>query len=73
MSFNPFRAAKYAPTKFAIDLGLERSFALLQKLGDPHLRLPPTIHVAGTNGKGSVIAFLRALAEGAGITAHVYS
>ena len=56
-----------------IDLGLERSFALLQKLGDPHLRLPPTIHVAGTNGKGSVIAFLRALAEGAGITAHVYS
>ena len=56
-----------------IDLGLERSFALLQKLGDPHLRLPPTIHVAGTNGKGSVIAFLRALAEGAGSTAHVYS
>ena len=56
-----------------IDLGLERSFALLQKLGDPHLRLPPTIHVAGTNGKGSVIAFLRALAEGAHITAHVYS
>ena len=40
-----------------IDLGLERSFALLRKLGDPHLRLPPTIHVAGTNGKGSVIAF----------------
>ena len=56
-----------------IDLGLERSFALLRKLGDPHLRLPPTIHVAGTNGKGSVIAFLRALAEGAGITTHVYS
>ncbi len=56
-----------------IDLGLERSFELLQKLGDPHLRLPPTIHVAGTNGKGSVIAFLRALAEGTGITAHVYS
>ena len=56
-----------------IDLGLDRSFALLQKLGDPHLRLPPTIHVSGTNGKGSVIAFLRALAEGAGISAHVYS
>ena len=48
-----------------IDLGLERSFALLQKLGNPHLHLPPTIHVAGTNGKGSVIAFLRALAEAA--------
>ena len=56
-----------------IDLGLERSFALLRKLGDPHLRLPPTIHVAGTNGKGSVIAFLRALAEAGGVTTHVYS
>lgn len=56
-----------------IDLGLERSFALLQKLGDPHLRLPPTVHVAGTNGKGSVIAFLRSLTEAAGFTAHVYS
>jgi dihydrofolate synthase/folylpolyglutamate synthase len=56
-----------------IDLGLERSFALLQKLGDPHLHLPPTIHVAGTNGKGSVIAFLRALAEAGGVTTHVYS
>ncbi len=56
-----------------IDLGLERSFSLLQKLGDPHHRLPPTIHVAGTNGKGSVIAFLRAIAEASGATTHVYS
>ena len=46
-----------------IDLGLERSFALLRQLGDPQRHLPPTIHVAGTNGKGSVIAFLRAIAE----------
>jgi len=56
-----------------IDLGLERSFALLKRLGNPHHRLPPTIHVAGTNGKGSVIAFLRALAEAAGLSTHVYT
>ena len=56
-----------------IDLGLDRSFALLEKLGNPHHHLPPTIHVAGTNGKGSTIAFLRAMAEEAGLTVHVYS
>ncbi len=56
-----------------IDLGLDRSFALLEKLGNPHNHLPPTIHVAGTNGKGSTIAFLRAMAEGAGLKVHVYS
>ena len=56
-----------------IDLGLDRSFALLEKLGNPHRHLPPTIHVAGTNGKGSTIAFLRAMAEEAGLNVHVYS
>ncbi len=56
-----------------IDLGLDRSFTLLEKLGNPHQHLPPTIHVAGTNGKGSVIAFLRAIAEAAGLKVHVYS
>ena len=56
-----------------IDLGLDRVFELLKKLDNPHLRLPPTIHVAGTNGKGSVIAFLRAIAEASGATTHVYS
>ena len=56
-----------------IDLGLDRSFALLEKLGNPHHHLPPTIHVAGTNGKGSTIAFLRAMAEEAGLKIHVYS
>ena len=56
-----------------IDLELERSFALLRQLGDPQRHLPPTIHVAGTNGKGSVIAFLRAIAEASGATTHVYS
>ncbi len=56
-----------------IDLGLDRSFALLEKLNNPHHDLPPTIHVAGTNGKGSTIAFLRAMAEEAGLKTHVYS
>ena len=49
-----------------IDLSLDRLLALLEKLGNPHLRLPPVIHVAGTNGKGSTCAFLRAMAEAAG-------
>ena len=56
-----------------IDLGLERSIALLGRLGDPHRRLPPVIHVAGTNGKGSVIALMRAMAEAAGLRVHVYA
>jgi len=56
-----------------IDLGLERTFALLAKLGNPQDRLPPTVHVAGTNGKGSVIAMMRAMAEAAGLRVHVYA
>lgn len=47
--------------------------ALLNKLGNPHLRLPPVIHVAGTNGKGSVIAFLRSILEADGKSVHVYT
>ena len=54
-------------------LGLERITALLARVGDPHLRLPPVLHVAGTNGKGSTCAFLRASIEAAGLTTHVYS
>jgi dihydrofolate synthase/folylpolyglutamate synthase len=54
-------------------LGLERITKLLARLGDPHLSLPPVLHVAGTNGKGSTCAFLRAALEAAGLTAHVYS
>jgi dihydrofolate synthase/folylpolyglutamate synthase len=46
---------------------------LLARVGDPHLRLPPVLHVAGTNGKGSTCAFLRAAIEAAGLRAHVYS
>ena len=54
-------------------LGLERITALLDRLGNPQHRLPPTIHVAGTNGKGSTCAFLRSAIEAAGLTAHVYT
>ena len=54
-------------------LGLERITRLLARLGDPHLALPPVFHVAGTNGKGSTCAFLRAAIEAAGHRVHVYS
>ncbi|MCA3397835.1 MAG: bifunctional folylpolyglutamate synthase/dihydrofolate synthase, partial [Roseomonas sp.] len=47
--------------------------ALLAKLGHPERRLPPVIHVAGTNGKGSTCAFLRAIGEAAGQRVHVYT
>ena len=56
-----------------IDLSLQRMHDLLAALGNPHHRLPPTIHVAGTNGKGSTIAFMRAMLEEAGYSVHVYS
>jgi dihydrofolate synthase/folylpolyglutamate synthase len=54
-------------------LGLERITELLERIGNPHERLPPVLHVAGTNGKGSTCAFLRAAIEAAGYTTHVYS
>ncbi|MEX1204790.1 MAG: folylpolyglutamate synthase/dihydrofolate synthase family protein [Dongiaceae bacterium] len=56
-----------------IDLSLDRIARLLAALGDPQARLPPAVHVAGTNGKGSVIAFLRAMLEAAGRRVHVYT
>lgn len=54
-------------------LGLGRISALMERLGNPHRTLPPVFHVAGTNGKGSTCAFLRAAIEAAGLTAHVYT
>jgi dihydrofolate synthase/folylpolyglutamate synthase len=54
-------------------LGLERIAALLDRLGNPERSLPPVLHVAGTNGKGSTCAFLRAAIEAAGLETHVYS
>ncbi|WP_229953642.1 bifunctional folylpolyglutamate synthase/dihydrofolate synthase [Parasphingorhabdus litoris] len=54
-------------------LGLERISAVLERVGNPYLNLPPVFHVAGTNGKGSTCAFLRAAIEAEGLKAHVYS
>lgn len=65
------RLAGLYPTE--IDLGLERVFTLLDRLGNPHRHLPAVVHVAGTNGKGSVIATLEAMFEAAGLTAHRYT
>lgn len=48
-------------------------YALLDRLGNPHQNLPPVIHVAGTNGKGSAIAFMRAMLEAAGHSVHAYT
>jgi dihydrofolate synthase/folylpolyglutamate synthase len=56
-----------------LDLSLARLERLLHDLGDPHLHLPPVIHVAGTNGKGSTIAFMRAILEAAGLAVHVHT
>lgn len=55
------------------DLSLERISRLLEKLGNPQDRLPPVIHIAGTNGKGSAAAFSRALLEEAGYRVHVHT
>ncbi|TDR87344.1 bifunctional folylpolyglutamate synthase/dihydrofolate synthase [Enterovirga rhinocerotis] len=56
-----------------IDLSLERIERLLARMHHPERRLPPVIHVAGTNGKGSTIAFMRAILEEAGLRVHVYT
>src|SRR5882724_6549066 len=56
-----------------IDLSLDRVARLLDTLGAPQRRLPPVVHVAGTNGKGSVVAYLRAMLEAAGARVHVYT
>ena len=56
-----------------IDLSLDRIERLLYRLGNPHHNLPPVVHVAGTNGKGSTIAFMRACLKAAGYRVHVYT
>jgi dihydrofolate synthase/folylpolyglutamate synthase len=55
------------------DLSLERITRLLDRLGNPQDRLPPVIHIAGTNGKGSAAAFARALLEAEGLRVHVHT
>lgn len=56
-----------------IDLSLGRVERLLAKLGNPHRKLPPVVHIAGTNGKGSVTAYLKAMLEAAGKRVHTYT
>lgn len=56
-----------------IDLSLGRVERLLAKLGNPQDKLPPVIHIAGTNGKGSVSAYLKAMLEAGGKRVHVYT
>jgi dihydrofolate synthase/folylpolyglutamate synthase len=56
-----------------IDLSLGRMRRLCSALGDPQRRLPPVVHVAGTNGKGSTVAYLRAIGEAAGLRVHAFT
>jgi len=56
-----------------IDLKLDRMWRILERLGNPQEKLPPVLHVAGTNGKGSTIAYLRAAMEAAGLSVHCYT
>ena len=56
-----------------IDLTLDRMWRILELLDHPERKLPPVIHVAGTNGKGSTVAYLRAILEAAGLRVHVYT
>ena len=56
-----------------IDLSLDRMRALCAALGNPQDKLPPVVHVAGTNGKGSTVSLIRAIAEAAGLRVHAYT
>lgn len=66
-------AAAYALHPREIDLTLGRLERLLARLGNPEAKLPPVFHVAGTNGKGSTVAFIRAGLEAAGLRVHCYT
>ena len=56
-----------------IDLSLDRMWRILELLGNPQKKLPPVIHIAGTNGKGSTLAMARAMMEAAGLKVHCYT
>ena len=56
-----------------IDLSLKRLDNLLKKLGNPHHKLPPTIHIAGTNGKGSTLSFIKNILENNNFLVHTYT
>jgi len=66
-------AAAYTLHPREIDLTLDRLTRLLDRLGNPHKKLPPVFHIAGTNGKGSTVAFVRAGLEAAGLRVHTYT
>lgn len=70
---DPISARLLARHPQKVDLSLDRMRALCAALGDPQDRLPPVVHVAGTNGKGSSVALIRAMAEAAGLRAHAYT
>ena len=55
-----------------IDLSLDRLLRLLKKLDNPHLKLPPTIHIAGTNGKGSTLSYIRHILMENNLNVHAY-
>ncbi len=66
-------AQMFHPSLRVIEPGLERVREFLTLLGSPQKRLPPVVHVAGTNGKGSLLAYLQAVFEAAGLRVHRYS
>jgi dihydrofolate synthase / folylpolyglutamate synthase len=77
MHLNPAIAAALDglnnPSLPGIDLSLVRMRKLLATLGNPERKLAPVIHLAGTNGKGSTLAFLRAIYEASGYRVHAYT
>ncbi len=68
-----FLSSLHHPMLASIDLKLDRMLRLLAMLGSPHKRLPPVIHVAGTNGKGSLLAYLQSVLECSGYKVHKYT
>ena len=72
-TLNAMLEAMKNPQLKAIDLSLSRMEKLMAALGHPERQLPPTIHIAGTNGKGSLVAYLRAMLEAEGKLVHAYT
>jgi dihydrofolate synthase/folylpolyglutamate synthase len=72
-AFEPIITRLLALHPKRIDLSLDRIRRLLDRLDHPEAKIPPVIHVAGTNGKGSTVAFMRAVLEAAGRSVHVYT
>ena len=72
-ALDDYLAALVARRPALIDLGLSRIKSVMQRLDNPQNRLPPVFHVAGTNGKGSTLAFIRAILEAHGKSVHAYT